>query len=82
MRFACEGETPFAEFRFEGFFFQSSEIADFANAYFVEILFHYFAYARDFAYFEGREEPGFYSGKDVQDAVGLGLIGRDLGNQS
>ena len=47
----------------------------------MEVLLHDFADAGDFPHFEWGKKARFHAGQNAQDAVGLGLIGGDLGDQ-
>ncbi len=48
----------------------------------MQILFGDFADARDFANVERREEAGLFAGENVENTIGLGLIGRDFGDHA
>ena len=80
-RFAGEREAPLAEALLEEVVIERGEVADFADAERVQVLLGDLADARNLADVERREESGFAPGNDPEDAVGLGLVGGDLGDQ-
>ena len=63
-------------------FVEARQVAHFADAERVQILLHDLADAGNLADVERREEVGLLAGNDPQHAVGLGLIGGDLGDQA
>ena len=81
-RFAGQRHAPLAEALFEEGLVQARQVADLADAQRVEVLFGHLADARNLAHVERRQERRLAAGHHPQHAVGLGLIGGDLGHQA
>src|SRR5579863_1814677 len=81
-RFAGERQSPFPEAFFKEGLLQSRQIADLADAAVIEVALRHFAHAGDLAYVERSQEARLAAGEDPQNAVGLGLIRRNLGDQA
>ena len=70
---ARERHAPFAETLLQFGFFHSRQIADFLNAERVQIAFHHFAYAGNFADVKRRQKLHFFSRNYPKHSVGLRL---------
>src|SRR5436190_15650428 len=81
-RLPGERQSPFPEALFEKGLIESREIADLGDAAFVQVTFGHFADARDLAHVERRQEARLAAREDPQNAVGLGLIRRNFGDQA
>jgi hypothetical protein len=81
-RLAGERQPPFAEVLSKEGVVQPREVADFADAERVQVLLRHLTNARNLAHVERRQECRLTAGDDPQHAVGLGLIGADLGYQA
>ena len=79
---AGEGETPLSKAIGEVGFFEAGQISDFLDAEGVQVSFHDFADAGNFADVERGEEFGFFAGNDAEHSIGLGLGGRDFRDQA
>ena len=66
---------------FQKLLVERGQVADLADAERVQILLRHLADAGNFAHFERRQKARLLARQDPQDAVGLGLVGGDLGHQ-
>src|SRR6185295_17412268 len=80
-RFARECQSPLSEPAFEKCFVEPRQVADFAYAHRMQILFSHLADTGDLAHVERRKKSRFVARHYPQDPVWLGLIGRDFRNQ-
>ncbi len=63
-------------------FVEARQVPDLADAQRVKLLLRHFAHARDLAHVERREKGRLLPRNHPQHAIGLGLIGADLGHQA
>src|ERR1700730_12262585 len=80
--FARQRESPFPEPFFEKYLIEASEVSHFVNAQAVQALFSDFAHAGNLAHIQRSQEVGLLPGHDPEHAVGLGLGGRHLRDQT
>src|SRR3954453_23523026 len=81
MRFAGQREPPLAEAFFQESLLEPGQIAYPSDTDVVQVLFHDLAYTRNLAHVEWSKEVCLYTAGDPEDAVRLGLVGRNLCNQ-
>ena len=82
VRLAGQRQAPLAEALFQERFVEAGQVAHLAMPEGVQVLLHHLAHARNFAHVERRQEAGLLSRHHPQHAVGLGLVGGDLGHQA
>src|SRR5579859_1400398 len=79
---AGQGESPLSEMLLQFALFQVGEISNLFDTEGMQVALHDFADARNLAHIERRQELRLFTRDDPEDAVGLGLRGGNLGNQS